>query len=51
MVAIKKDLPRILSMNEFPIFGKLFMELWVKKLLAARKISKKLSRRLFRIRY
>ena len=51
IAALKKDLPRILSMNEFPVFGKLFMELWVKKLLAARKISEKLARRLFRIRY
>ncbi|MFY9461799.1 MAG: hypothetical protein WAP51_01185 [Candidatus Sungiibacteriota bacterium] len=51
MVKIKKDLPRILAMNEFPIFGKLFFELWVKKLLAARKIKEKLAGRLFRIKY
>lgn len=51
MVRIKKDLSRILAMNEFPIFGKLFFELWVKKLLAARKIKEKLAGRLLKINY
>ena len=51
MVAIKKDLPRILTMNEFPVFGRLFFELWVTKLAMASKINEKLARRLFRIRY
>lgn len=51
IVALKKDLPRILTMNEFPIFGRLFFELWVKKLLAARKIGKEKARRLLRIKY
>ncbi|MDO8561109.1 MAG: hypothetical protein Q7R91_02755 [bacterium] len=49
IIALKKDLPRILSMNEFPIFGKLFFELWTKKLLAARKINTKTAGRLFKI--
>lgn len=51
MVALKKDLPRILAMNEFPVFGRLFFTLWGKKLLAARKIDEKLARRLMNIRY
>lgn len=51
MIALEKDLPRILAMNEFPVFGRLFFELWVKKLLAARKINKKTAYRLFKIRY
>ncbi len=51
MVAIKKDLPRILTMNEFPIFGRLFFELWITKLAMARKINEKLTHRLLRIRY
>ncbi|MBI2640072.1 MAG: hypothetical protein HYW90_04270 [Candidatus Sungbacteria bacterium] len=51
MVALKKDLSRILAMNELPVFGRLFFELWVKKLLAARKINKKTAHRLLKIRY
>lgn len=51
MVAIKKDLGRILSMNEFPVFGRLFFVLWVKKLARARKIKEKVFKRLMKIRY
>jgi len=51
MVALKKDLPRILAMNEFPVFGRLFFELWVKKLADAGKIRKETARRLLKIKY
>lgn len=51
MVALEKDLLRILTMREFPVFGRLLFELWIQKLLASRKIKEKLARRLFHVHY